>query len=146
MTTMIAGLIGLVLFATALLHAYWGFGGLWPATDAQTLARTVVGNNGIRSMPPVTLTFVVAVLIATAGVWPALWTGLLPSGLPDWLLRAGMLVLTPVFLLRGLAGITPLMRRTHGTEPFASLNRRWFSPLITLIGAGLAILLVTHWR
>ena len=135
MTVMIAGLICLVLLATALLHAYWGFGGLWPAADQETLARMVVGNNGVRAMPPAALTFIVALLIAAAGIWPLLWTGLLQAGLPDWLLRAGMLVLTGVFLLRGLAGITPLMARSHGTEPFASLNRRWFSPLITVTGA-----------
>ena len=41
----------LVLAAIALLHAYWGFGGLWPARDEAGLTATVIGVRGRNRMP-----------------------------------------------------------------------------------------------
>ncbi|WP_163602926.1 DUF3995 domain-containing protein, partial [Klebsiella pneumoniae] len=63
-----AWLVFIVLTIVAALHLYWGFGGLWPARDQLSLARTVVGSKGISAMPSRGVTVVVAALIFTAGV------------------------------------------------------------------------------
>jgi hypothetical protein len=141
----IAVLIALVLYGASFLHFYWALGGRWPARDEETLARTVVGTKGIRRMPPRWLTLVVSLLILLAGMWPLFWTGQLgtPFSLP--VLRAGMMVLAFVFLARGVAGFTPAFRARHCEEPFATLDRNYFTPLVLIVGILFSLLLIVPW-
>lgn len=141
----IAVLIALVLYAASFLHFYWALGGRWPAKDEETLARTVVGARGIRRMPPRGLTLFVSLAIFIAGMWPMFWTGQLGTPLPRWVLTVGMAVLALVFLARGIAGLTPMFRARHCEEPFATLDRNYFTPLILIIGILFTILLIVPW-
>lgn len=141
----IAVLIALVLYAASFLHFYWALGGRWPARDEETLARTVVGAKGLRRMPPRWLTLVVSFLILVAGMWPMFWTGQLGSPFPRWFVALGMAVLALVFLARGVAGFTPAFRARHCEEPFATLDRSYFTPLILIVGILYAILLIVPW-
>lgn len=138
--------IALVLGLTSALHFYWAAGGMWPARDEQSLARTVIGGNGIAGMPDRRLTIVVASCIALAAVWPMLWLGWIVTPAPDWLLTAGMAVLSIVFIARGIAGFVPAVKKMNSEEPFATLNARYFSPLIVLLGLILTVLLLTDPR
>lgn len=140
--TLLSALLALVLLAVAAIHAYWGFGGVWPGRDAADCARRVVGARGIRQMPGPAPSFAVAVgLLVVMLVALSLggWIGLpLPSGLIS-------LVAVPpalVFLGRGIAGFTPAWRRLTPEQPFATLDVRYYSPLCVAIGAGIAILAV----
>lgn len=142
MTIMIVAFIALVLGLTSVLHLYWAAGGLWPASDEQGLARAVIGANGITRMPDRWLTAAVAICIALAAVWPMIWLRWIATPAPDWLLTAGMAVLCLVFLGRGVAGFVPAVRKLNSEEPFASLNARYFSPLILVLGLALAGLLL----
>ncbi|MEP3430737.1 MAG: DUF3995 domain-containing protein [Roseibium sp.] len=126
------------------VHLYWGFGGLWPAKSELELARTVVGANGIETMPSAALTVVVAVLIFAASLLPLAWTHLLPLPdlVPSVLVFAGMIALTGVFLLRGLIGFTPYFAKMNAEEPFRTLDRKYFSPLCLILGIGFLALTI----
>ncbi len=143
----IAVSIALILWTVALLHLFWALGGLWPAQSAQELARMVVGVEREGAMPGRALTLVVAVLIALAGLWPLLYLGVagpdLISGLGESrLIGFGMWLLVLVFGLRGAVTYLPGAWLGGGAEPFRTLNRRYYSPLIGLIGVGYLILLL----
>ena len=51
MIATLAVALSAVVFALAVLHAYWGLGGIWPAASAEHLAKAAVGTPGITSMP-----------------------------------------------------------------------------------------------
>ncbi len=143
----IAGAIALSLWAVALLHLFWALGGLWPAQSAQELACMVVGVEREGAMPGRAVTLIVAVLIALAGLWPLLYLGVvgpaLTSGLREsGLIEFGMWLLVLVFGLRGAVTYLPGPWQAGGVEPFRTLNRRYYSPLIGLIGVGYLILLL----
>lgn len=132
----ISWLIFGILFATALIHVLWGLGSTWPLRDKQTLINTVVGAKGMRQMPGLWLTLFVAGGIAAAGVF-ALWGGgVLTLPLPLWIRRASLAVLAGIFLLRGLASYLPFGPLADSIEPFRSLDKRYYAPLILAIGLG----------
>lgn len=142
MTTALAFLIFVVLTIVAVLHAYWAFGGRWPGHDELSLARTVVGSKGVTTMPARGPTLVVALLIFVAGVLALAPVGVSPIVLPPMLQTLAIAALAVVFLARGAIGFTPLFRRLQAEEPFATLDRRLYSPLCLALGAGFAVLAV----
>jgi hypothetical protein len=133
-----AWLCFLTLTATALIHAYWGFGGLWPATTEPELVRTVIGINTSESMPSLPMTLIVAALIFIAGGFAFV------SGILKWnsaiFLRFPLIVLTAIFIFRGAYTYWPNSPLATATEPFATLNAHYFSPLILMLGLGFGIL------
>lgn len=134
----LASLLGVI----AGLHAYWGRGGLWPAASEDELIATVIGNARAKRMPSPGLCLRVALAIAVTAVWPLLLVQISGTAILRPLLRLGGLAIMAVFLLRGLAGYLPAWRRLHSREPFASYDRRYYSPLCLLIAAGYAVLLL----
>jgi hypothetical protein len=138
--TFIAAAIGIVCFAIALLHAYWGFGGVWPGTDSRSCALAVVGFKGVQRMPPARSSFGVTLALFIVA-WIALSLGDLAldpwSPVPLPLLG---LFAAAVFLGRGVAGFTPGWRHLAPELPFARNDVRYFSPLCLLIGGGLLVL------
>lgn len=145
MTAFLAIAILIVLSVTAALHVYWAAGGLWPADNEAALARTVIGANGIDRMPAPWLTGLVAIGIAAGALWPVLWLGWVRAPLPGWLLTTGMIVLTLIFIGRGIAGFVPAVRAANSEQPFATLDARYFSPLIVAIGLALLWLVAANW-
>lgn len=138
----IAIAVAAVLFVVSLLHFLWATGSPWPCSDQQSLLRTVVGHPQLKRFPSPLLTALAATVIGLAGLM-ALWAGgvlLLP--LPDWIRTAGILVLTGIFLLRGLSTYTSRRIWTAPLEPFATLDRRIFAPLCIALGCGFAWLLI----
>ena len=134
--TVMAGVLSLALLVISALHAYWGLGGLWPEKSAAGLARMVVGDGRTR-MPTPWSCFAVAALLLVVAVWP--WLLLRhPVGQP--VLAAGI-VITAVFLLRGLAGYSPRWRQRFAAEPFATLDMRLYSPLCVVLATGFIVLL-----
>lgn len=128
--------LALPLVGIAALHAYWGVGGVWPGTDGASCARTVAGFRGMEAMPPPTACFAVALvvvvmaLVALAlGGWYAEPIG--PAHLAGMALFIGL-----VLLGRGALGFTPWWRRLAPEQPFARLDRRYYSPLLVLLGLG----------
>ena len=137
--------VAMVLITTAALHAYWAFGGLWPAKNEQDLARTVVGANGITKMPGRNLTLVVSLLMFLAGIWPLAIVELITLPLPDWLVTLGMIVITLVMLARGFGGYLPVFRNANAEQPFAQLDMQFYSPIIIALGLSCLLILLLEW-
>lgn len=129
-----------ILSIAGLLHALWGFGVTFPAANAQQLARMVVGKRGITKMPSMTAClFVAASLFAFAFL--ALVLGrYVTVPVSKWLIAAAGAGAAMAFMGRGILGVLPAFERALPEQPFLSLNRRFYSPLIFLIGVGFALL------
>jgi hypothetical protein len=121
--------IGAALIAGAsALHAAWGTGSAWPATDRRELADLVAGTD---EFPDRTACFVVSALLAgTAAVVATAPGG--PRG------RAVRACIAGGFAVRGVAGLTGSTRWLVPWTPsrrFVDLDRRYYGPLCVAIGA-----------
>jgi hypothetical protein len=134
-------ILTMVLVALAALHAWWGVGGRWPGHDERSLVEMVVGRTRSTRMPGLVRCMLVALALFAAAGLVALQGNVISVdfGVPGArLVQAGFWMAGAVFALRGLAGfIPPIFAYADGT-PFASLNRRFYSPLCLLIAAGFA--------
>ena len=135
-------MLTIVMVALAGLHAYWGLGGLWPGTDQQSLARIVVGVPGIRRMPPPAACLAVSVVLLVVGLWPLLATFVVPTNRLALFMNLNGAGCMAVFLARGIAGYLPFWRRLHPEQPFADLDRRFYSPFCLALGIGFGVLLL----
>ena len=134
--TFLALAVALVTLAIALLHAFWGFGGVWPASDAASLSRAVTGVEHRQKMPPPAASFVVTAYLCYTAVVALVLGGLVDSPFPFFLLGPSALTITFLFFLRGIVGYTSAWRRLTPAQPFARFDRLFYSPLCLLLGAG----------
>jgi hypothetical protein len=139
MSTLVATLTFLPLLVVALAHLFWALGTTWPIRDEALLAQTVLGRPGVTKMPNRLLTLLVAVLLFAAAVIAMGLADKTDGGTTRTVLAA---LLALAFLGRGIAGYTAGWRARHPVEPFATLDRKNYSPLCLWIGAGFLILLV----
>ncbi len=139
MNMVVGSLTFVPLLMVAYAHLLWSIGRTWPIRNETLLAQTVVGTPGITHMPNRLVTFVVSMLILAAGI-VALALADHSSG--GWWLTLLGAVLAAVFIGRGVLGYTAGWRARFPTEPFATLDRKNYSPLCLWIGAGFLILVV----
>lgn len=142
--TLLALTLTAVLWLIATMHAYWGLGGHWPATDKPSLARAVVGAPNIQRMPSAIACFVVAVLLGIMGVWPLVRTGLITAAMPHWVMMSAGIGMVAAFVGRGFAGYLPAWRRLTPEQPFARLDRMLYAPLCLALGLGITLLLLAN--
>ncbi len=138
--TMIAGIASLVfipLLAIAMVQLLWAFGSSYPVRDRAALARTVAGFRGATSMPSRLVSFAGAALALAAGVWALT----LSDPEANLMVIAGGVVLAVGFLARGAVGYTKWWRQLTPEEPFASLDKKFYSPLCLWIGLGFVLLI-----
>ena len=134
---LLATILGAVLFALALLHAYWGVGGVWPGVDQADLARRVAGfKDSSRSTQSPVACFLVAAALCFCAIVALVLGGIIGSPFPFFILGPAALLITLVFLGRGVAGYTSAWRRLTPVQPFAQLDRLFYSPLCLVVGAG----------
>lgn len=143
MRKLIAFGIFLILTLVSAVHVYWAFGGLWPASSPQAFSEMVVGDPRFDRIPPASMTLVVAALIFCAGIVGLVRARVMP--LPfGRLWGVGTLILALVFLSRAGYGIAiasgAIVPEVPLTEPFATLDLQFYSPLCVLIGAGFLVL------
>ncbi len=131
MTVLLAVLLFVGVGAIAGLHVLWGLGNPWPQATGEALARSVVGD-GRRRMPPPWLCFAVALVLAAVALWPLY----VVSAASPLLGMQGCFAIAGVFVARGLAGYSRRWKEHFTAEPFATYNRRYYSPLCLLLGAG----------
>jgi hypothetical protein len=139
MSMVIGALTFVPLLMVAIAHFAWSFGNTWPIRSEELLVQTVVGTPGATRMPNRLLILVMAVLVLAAGVIALALADNTSGGL---LLTLAGIVLAAIFLGRGVLGYTPAWRARHPVEPFATLDRRNYSPLCLWIGAGFLILVL----
>lgn len=136
---MIAGFASLTfipLLAIAIVHLLWAFGFTYPTKNETMLAQTVLGYKGVTRMPPKMVSFGMAIATLIAGIWALA----LSSPQPNPTLTIGGFVLLLVFLGRGAIGYTSWWRERTPQEPFASFDRKLYSPLCLGIALGYATL------
>lgn len=138
MNMLLAALIFVPLLAVAISHLVWAAGGTWPIHNEELLAKAVVGRPGIARMPRAA-SLLVAILILGAGIAALALAD--PVGGGPVLTLVGML-LAAVFLVRGIAGYSARWRRAFPEEPFATLDRKTYSPLCLFIGSGFLLLAI----
>jgi Protein of unknown function (DUF3995) len=134
MSALIALLVFVTLAAIALLHLAWGLGSAFPCKDRTRLAQTVIGRRGEAGMPPDASSLCVGSAIFLAALWPLMMQGWIFTFVPAALQGFGALVLTAVFIGRGIVGLTPWFRRLLPEEPFVTLNRNYYCPLCIALG------------
>lgn len=134
----IAALIFIPLLAISIAHFVWSVGGSWPIRDKELLVRTVIGRPGVARVPRLA-SLVVALAILAIGVVVLSLADHDAGGLPLTLTGAAI---GAVFIARGIAGYLPQWRAQFPLEPFATLDRRQYSPLCLGIGAGIFILVL----
>ncbi len=136
MTVLMAALLCVGVGAVAVIHALWGLGSTWPEAGEEALARSVVGD-GRRCMPPAWQCFAVAGALAVIALWPFVMLG---RGEVPWVL-AGSFAIAGSLVVRGLAGFSPRWRGHFTDEPFATRDKRYYSPYCLLMGVGYLALL-----
>ena len=149
MARRVGWIVFIVLGMIALLHVYWGVGGLWPADDLRGLIDTVMGDPRMEVMPPLWATMIVAALIAAAG-YIALERAAISTLLPKRMVKLGAWVLFVIFTLRGLSSYV-FAAGVYGngialSEPFATYDVWLYGPLCLLIGAGFLYLALSKAR
>ncbi len=126
-----------VMSVIAVLHAYWAFGGLWPAATEADLVKTVIGITRSQTMPPALHSLAVAALVFAAAGF-ALARGVF--GFDSMIfVRIPLGVVAVVMLGRGIYAYLPGLF-SRASEPFATLNATYFSPGILLLGIAFAVL------
>ncbi|WP_162786433.1 DUF3995 domain-containing protein [Hyphomonas sp. CACIAM 19H1] len=137
MAALLGTLLALVLGCLCALHLIWAAGASFPFPNQQSLARSVVGRRGITRLPSRASVALLGVLLLCGaaaalimGHYAATFTGL------KFLLVPVGLLLSAIFLLRGVVGILPAFERAAPEQPYLTLNRRLYSPLCALIGFG----------
>lgn len=142
--------LALILSVTGVLHALWGFGVTFPAATEQQLARMVVGKRGITKMPSMTACLFVAVSLFGFAVLALVLGRVISVPVSKWLVAAAGAGAALIFLGRGVLGVLPTFEQALPEQPFLRLNRRFYSPLIFLIGVGFALLTLSlpywSWR
>jgi hypothetical protein len=145
MTAIIAWCIFIVLTAIAAVHVAWGFGVRWPRKTEAELVTTVIGHKR-DAMPPPLYCYLAACAIFIPGAIALLLASIVQTPLPAWLVALAGAGAALVFAGRGIAGYVPAWRSRHPHEPFASLDRHYYSPFCLMLAAGLVVLLANGMR
>jgi len=138
MNMIVASIVFVILLTVALAHLLWAIGSRWPIKDPELLARTVIGRPGVTRVPRL-LSLVIAIATLAAGVFAL---SLADHDAGDWWLSVIGVALAAVFLGRGALGYSDGFRARYSLEPFATNNRRVYSPLCLIVGAGFLILVI----
>ncbi len=139
MSMLVAALMFVLLLALALAYFLWSLGRTWPIRNEELLVKTVTGRPGRTTMPPRWTSLAVAVLMLGSGIVALSLADHTAGGV--WLTVLGVL-LALLFLGRGALGYTRRWREIFSAEPFATLDRKNYSPLALALGAGFLILVL----
>jgi len=133
MRTLIAVVLFAVVSGLSWLHFRWSRGSHWPEANEEALARAVVGD-GRRRMPSRAACLAVSVVLAAVALWPIS----VIDRATELSMRQVSMVIAGTFVARGFAGYTPRWRQYFHDEPFATRDRRYYSPLCLFLGLGYA--------
>ena len=135
----IAALVFIPLLAIALACFLWALGRSWPLRNRDLLAQAINGRPGRTELPSRWIFLLAAILGLGAGMVALSLADPVAGGIP--LTLAG-LVIGLLLVGRGVAGFTGGWRTAYSAEPFASLDRKTYSPLALFLGAGFLLLVL----
>jgi hypothetical protein len=143
------GYVSLMLFAIALgslavIHVYWGLGGIWPARNSRALARTVVGAGD--AMPSRGACFLVAALLALGALATLGASGQLGGqGQLRVVLQVASWGFVGAFSLRGAGGFFEARFRPNiRAFPYHRWSKLVYSPLCLALATLGALELLHH--
>ncbi|MGV8854916.1 MAG: DUF3995 domain-containing protein [Devosia sp.] len=139
MSIPLASLMFVLMLTVAVAHFLWSIGQTWPIRDEKLLAQTVVGTRAIERMPPRWVSFAVALGMLAAGIVALSIADHDSGGLVLTLIG---LLLAALFLGRGAVGYTAWWAHTTPEPNFRLNDRRVYSPLCLLLGAGFLALVI----
>lgn len=137
----IAFAIFLFLTAVAGIHVLWGTGVRWPCKTDAELVSTVVGHRSDK-MPTPNQCYLAALAIYIPGTIALMLAGLINVSVSASTVPLAGAAAALIFAGRGVAGYVPAWRERFPRQPFATLDRHYYSPLCLLIAAGFLILLI----
>jgi hypothetical protein len=137
MSMIIASFMFIALLALGLAHLIWAMGITWPIRSQKLLAQTVVGTAGIEHMPSRLASFSVGVFILAAGIVCLALADDVSGGV---LLTVAGFGFGLLFLARGIVGFTRWWAAQTPEPSFRFNDRRVYSPLCILLGAGFLVL------
>ena len=138
MSMLIGAIVFVALLAVAIAHFIWSLGGSWPIRNKDLLAKAVIGRPGVTRVPRLA-SLVIAILVLLAGIVALALADKTGGGV---LLTAAGALLAMIFLARGAIGYTAGWRAAFPEEPFATLDRRNYSPLCLVLGMGFLLLVL----
>lgn len=139
MSMLIAAFMFVALLSVSVAHLLWSLGQTWPIRSEKLLAQTVVGFRDIERMPPRLASLAVSLATLAAGII-ALALADHDGGGPALTLLG--LPLAAVFLARGAIGYTAWWADKTPEPNFRLNDRRVYSPLCLLLGAGFLALVI----
>ena len=122
-----------LLAVAGVIHAYWAFGGVWPAHDGRTLAKAVTGEKQ-EQMPDMAACLVIFILLTAAAIIVSDRAGLLDLPGPSWVVTVGAWVIVGVLAARGLLGLVTSLWARRATV-YQRLDVAVYSPLCLVIAA-----------
>lgn len=135
----IAALVFIPVLAITMATFMWTIGQSWPLRDRQLLARALTGRPGEPKLPSRWLFLLATIIMLAIGIVALSLADHDAGGATMTVLGA---VIGLLFLARGIAGYTKGWRARYAAEPFATLDRRNYSPLSLFIGAGFLLLVI----
>ncbi|WP_375452728.1 DUF3995 domain-containing protein [uncultured Devosia sp.] len=139
MSMLIASFMFVALLAVSFAHFLWSIGRTWPIREEKLLAQTVVGTAGIEHMPPRLGSFAVALVTLAAALVAAALADHDSGGAPLTLLA---IPFAAMFLARGGVGYTQRFVEKTPHPIFRLNDRRVYSPLCLVLGAGFLVLML----
>ncbi|PJZ46748.1 DUF3995 domain-containing protein [Leptospira brenneri] len=131
-----------LLFSLAVIHVYWGFGGLWPGKTKQELIDLVFGKG--NRFPSRFMCLFVAIFLIFFSLLPILWSLRFYLDLEHQIVIAVRYTIgfvSFVFFLRGVLGYFPPITR-QWKPIFIHYTKRIYNPLCLLIGSAFLILIL----
>lgn len=138
MSMLLAALMFVPILAVTIGGLLWSVGRTWPFRDPALLAHTVIGRPGVDRVPRLP-TFVFALIMLVAGIVALALADRTGGGAA---LTAIGVVFGLLFLARGVAGYSRWWAERMPVEPFFTANRKTYSPLALILGAGFIILVI----
>jgi FtsH-binding integral membrane protein len=133
MRELLAVILFASVFALSFIHFQWSRGSHWPEESEEALARAVIGD-GRRSMPSPLACLALSIVLAVVALWPLF----VMDRATELSIRQVTMVIAGTFVARGIAGYTVRWRQHFNDEPFATRDRRYYSPLCLVLGLGYA--------
>jgi hypothetical protein len=138
MSMLLAALMFIPLLAIAIGGLLWSVGRIWPFRDPVLLAHAVIGRPGVDRVPRLP-TFVFTMIMLAAGVVALALADKTGGGTA---LTAIGVLFGLLFLARGVAGYSRWWADRMPLEPFYTANRKTYSPLALVLGAGFLVLVI----
>jgi hypothetical protein len=130
MKPLIGSVLSTILLFISIVHIYWGIGG---KTGSPTAVPTKKNNVPVIKPGPLSC-IVVALTLASFGVYILIKSGIIGIHLPVWISNCGLWMISGIFLLRAVGDFkyVGFFKEIKSTK-FGQLDAIYYSPLCLLL-------------